>query len=72
MMTREEIASALEGWLSAWDRYDLDGVVALAKRESVDLVVVGPDGELAPRGGPRAGALADIGIDPSVRPHVRE
>ena len=34
-MTREEIASALEGWLSAWDRYDLDRVVALFSDDAV-------------------------------------
>ena len=34
-MTREEIASTLEGWLSAWDRCDLDGVVALFSDDAV-------------------------------------
>jgi ketosteroid isomerase-like protein len=29
MLSREEIKSALEKWNKAWDRYDLEGVMAL-------------------------------------------
>lgn len=34
-MTREEIASTLDGWLEAWNRHDLDGVLALFSDDAV-------------------------------------
>ena len=34
-MTREEISSTLEGWLEAWNRHDLDGVLALFSDDAV-------------------------------------
>ena len=34
-MTRKEIASAIEEWLAAWDRHDLDEVIALFSEDAV-------------------------------------
>ena len=34
-MTRDEIARTMDGWLEAWDRHDLDEVVALFSEEAV-------------------------------------
>ncbi len=34
-MTREEISSTLEGWLEAWNRHDLDEVLALFSDDAV-------------------------------------
>ncbi len=34
-MTRDELARTIDEWLSAWDRHDLDGVIALFSEEAV-------------------------------------